>query len=159
MAIASFILSLISISFTGYFSWDRWHSDKKPALQINYEDYSDPFPDTPYLEISNVGSNNLERVEIELRGTLIGYAPVALTLFKDETHASDEAHKVNIGTLAPLEEKRLRFRRNRIPVIGNENREYYPPGNINLYAHCKGHWWSRWSIPIAIHLDSYEPEQ
>jgi hypothetical protein len=87
MAVASFILSVISISLSGYISLDRWHGDKRPALEINYEDYGDP--DTPYLEIANVGSQLLKKVEIELRGTPIGYAPVALTLFKDEKQASE----------------------------------------------------------------------
>jgi hypothetical protein len=157
MAVASFILSVISISLSGYISLDRWHGDKRPALEINYEDYGDP--DTPYLEIANVGSQLLKKVEIELRGTLIGYAPVALTLFKDQKQATGETKKIDIGALAPLEEKRVRFRRNRSSVIGSENQEYYPPGSINLYAHCRGHWWSRWRVPIAIQVDSYEPMQ
>ncbi len=157
MAIASFILSVISISFTGYISWDRWHSDKRPALEINYEDYDDPYPDASFLEIANVGSQVLKKVEIELRGTLIGYAPVALALFKDQTHATGETQRIDIGTLAPLEAERVRFRRNRIPKIGSENQECYPAGSINLYAHCRGRWWSHWHVPIAIQVDSYEP--
>jgi hypothetical protein len=159
MAIASFILSVISISLTGYISWDRWHSDKRPTLQISYEDYGDMHPDTPFLEIANVGSEDLKRVEIELRGTLIGYVPVALTLFEDQMHATGETKKVGIGALAPLDAERVRFRRNRIPVAGSEDKEYYPAGSVNLYAHCRGRWWSRWRVPVAIHLDSYEPMQ
>lgn len=101
----------------------------------------------------------MKKVEIELGGTLIGYEPVALTLFKDQKHATGETKKLILGALAPLEAKRVRFRRNRIPVIGSENQEYYPAGSINLYANCRGHWWSRWRVPIAIQVDSYEPMQ
>jgi hypothetical protein len=157
-SIASFILSLFSVAFTGFISWDRWHGERAPKLQVDYEEYGDLFTDTPYLEITNVGNADLRKVEMELREPLIGYIPPFLALFEDDVHATDETRRVDIGKLGALETKRVRARRNHEVIREDEHGVYYVGGNVNLYAHCTGrNRWLRWRVPIVVSTDDIGP--
>jgi hypothetical protein len=162
LSIASFVLSLLSVSFTGYISWDRWHRERRPNIKVEYEEYGDP--SAAYLEVANKGDEDLQRVEIELRETLEGIVPVLETLYDNETNAIEQTRKVDIGTLNALQTKRIRVRRNCETVRDEEDDDWLScvGGTIDLYAYCtEHHWWlnRRWRVPISIRVKGYRMMQ
>lgn len=152
LPIASLVISLFSVIFTGVISWDRWHQERRPNIQITYEEYGGFDPDPSFLEIANKGDEDLARVEIELRETLEGISPVLTTLFNDSVYATGETRRVDIGTLDALETKRIRVRRNSETIRDSEGDEWVDcvGGDVDLYVYCTGrHWLLKWHWRVS----------